>query len=70
MNRHPFGVLVEILASLHPPPPLVDPFGLVLIATGHGHHQHPAGYVGELVEILASADPLPLPDDPEPFTWR
>jgi hypothetical protein len=47
MNRHPFGVLVEILASLHPPP-LVDPFGLVLIATGH---------VGEPVELLARLDP-------------
>jgi len=44
-----------------------EPFGLVLIATGHGHRQHPAGHIGELVEILASADPLPLPGNPEPF---
>ena len=82
MNRHPFGELVEIPASVGPWHLQDDPepFGLVLI--GHGHrHQRPAARVGEPVEILASADPLhlldapatghpeALPDDPHPSTW-
>jgi len=51
-----------------------EPFTLVLIGRRPWPPPPPAGRVGELVEILASADPLPLPlplprplqDDPEP----